>query len=348
MRRWTGRRVVADRLHGVAAVGRRAGLRPVEHVAHDGQRLCQPAQPRARPVAVLEAEGGVLRLHPGGTDAQHGPSAADVVDGGDHLGQQGRVAEGVGAHEVADGGALRLGGHRGHGRVGLDGRALPGAHDGVDVVPGEEGVEAQVLGSQHAVEEGRPVGVLVPEIGAQLERRVHVRHRRAPVCGRSGVQEGLEARPDLGREPGHGLLVVRGREPEDEVAIAQLDDRPRSASTTCSDGADRLVGPGPGLAVARRRCASSTRRASPAESRMTGTPMPTVRSISRSSRPTVAQWRTRRPPPARPAGARPPRLQASAYSATSRSVTLRPLPPMRMGRCAWTRRGRLTASAWTA
>ena len=107
---WRGR--VVDHVRGVVVAAGGSRPLPVEHAADDGQRLGQPAQPLRRPVAVFDAEGRVLRLEPGRADAEVGAPAADVVQRGDHLGHQRRVAERVGADHQPDAGALRLRRHR--------------------------------------------------------------------------------------------------------------------------------------------------------------------------------------------------------------------------------------------
>ena len=104
---------VEHRTGAIAPVRRRPLT--IEHAAHDRQRISQPAQPLAGALPELQAEGFVLGLEPGSTDAQHRAAAADVVERGDHLGHQRRIAEGVGADHHADAGAL---GHRRHGRHG--------------------------------------------------------------------------------------------------------------------------------------------------------------------------------------------------------------------------------------
>ena len=77
---------------------------------------------------------------------------------------------------------------------------------------------------------------------------------------------------------------------------------------------------------------------------MTTVPVPVVRSISRSSRPIASQWRMSAASASLTASSVPPTLFASPYFATSLSVTSRPLPPMRMGRCAWIGGGSLRTS----
>ena len=105
-RAWTGARVVAHVVRVVEDAARR-GRTAGEHRADQLDRLVQPVEPLAHAAAEVDAEGGVLRLEPGGAQAQHGPAVREVVERGDHLRHERRVAERVGAHEQPERGPGR-------------------------------------------------------------------------------------------------------------------------------------------------------------------------------------------------------------------------------------------------
>ena len=94
----------------------------------------------------------------------------------------------------------------------------------------------------------------------------------------------------------------------------------------------------------RFRSASSPRPPSAPPStvsRMIGDRRPNVRSISDSSRPTSSHQRRSTSSLCLTRSRSPPVFQASAYLATVCSVFRSPLPPIRIGRCAWTGGGLL-------
>ena len=130
-----------------------------------------------------------------------------------------------------------------------------------------------------------------PREGASLPLEAAAARRRGDGGGRTGrpaALDLLEQRPDLGREPGHRLLVVVRGDAGDQVAVAELDvaaraspRRPRACPTGWSSQcrATRL----------RSNAAWNSRSASARSSRMKTVPIPVVRSISAGSRPTVSQ-----------------------------------------------------------
>ena len=145
----------------------------------------------------------------------------------------------------------------------------------------------------------------------------------------------LEDRPDLGREARHRFLVVGRREARDEVAVADVEVGQRAARRR--PPACRPAGPSTGR---RCRCARSiafwTRSASARESRMI-----TVADARSSARSRPGPARRSRSARARIASLRltfsspPPTLFASAYCATSLSVTCSPPPPTSSGSRSW-------------
>ena len=86
----------------VVVVAPRRGLGPVEHAAHDRQRLAQPAKPLRKSRPELEPEVLVLLSEPGAADPEDRAAAADVVERRRHLRGERRRAERVGAHHQAD------------------------------------------------------------------------------------------------------------------------------------------------------------------------------------------------------------------------------------------------------
>src|SRR5262249_17853254 len=72
-----------------------------EHAADDRARLVERGQ-TARDGLEVDAEAAVLELEPAGADAEVQAPAADVVDGGRHLGGDGGMAGRVAAHPRAD------------------------------------------------------------------------------------------------------------------------------------------------------------------------------------------------------------------------------------------------------
>ena len=152
------RRLVDGPDHVVVGAG---GTRScaVEHPPDDRQRLPEPAQSFGRAVTEFEAEAPVLGLAPGAADAEDGPSAAEVVEGGDHLGQEGWIAIRIGADHQADGGPRRQGGDRRHQHVGLEDGSVDRTVGRIDVVGCPERVVTQRLGTELRGLECRPVGV---------------------------------------------------------------------------------------------------------------------------------------------------------------------------------------------
>ena len=98
---WIGPRL-ADRVtHRVA---RPVVIDPlaVEQPADQHDRLVQPAETLAEARPEVDAEGLVLALEPGATDAEHRAAAGDVVERRRELGRQPGVAERVGPDHQAE------------------------------------------------------------------------------------------------------------------------------------------------------------------------------------------------------------------------------------------------------
>ena len=129
----------------VAALERRRRLG--EHGPDDLEGLLQAVHPLLDGREV-EAVAGVLVVVPGGADPEDGPSGGDDVEGGDDLGQEGRIPVGDAGHHRPEGGAGGPGGDSGEEAVGLQHRVLPGPDDAdlVEVVHDPEAVEPVVLG----------------------------------------------------------------------------------------------------------------------------------------------------------------------------------------------------------
>jgi hypothetical protein len=136
------------------AVERRALA--AQHRDDDLQRLVEPLEPVGEG-AELEAELLVLQLEPAGADAQHGPAAADHVEGGDGLGQHRRVAVGVAGDQRGQLDPGGGGGQRAERRVGLEHGLVGGSDAGqlVEVIHHERGVEAGALRFARLLDHGR-------------------------------------------------------------------------------------------------------------------------------------------------------------------------------------------------
>ena len=96
-----GQRIVPDLGRRVVRPGR-GRLGPIEHPAHDGQRLAQPAQALRESRPELEPIRPVLRLEPRPADTEHRAATRDVVERGRHLGDQRRIPERVGTDHQAE------------------------------------------------------------------------------------------------------------------------------------------------------------------------------------------------------------------------------------------------------
>ncbi len=90
----------------------------------DLERLLQPVKTLPEAGAEVDPEGRVLPHVPGAAQAHDRAAATDVVDGGDRLGGERRVAEGVGAHEQAELHSIRKCGPGGQRRVPLEHRPV--------------------------------------------------------------------------------------------------------------------------------------------------------------------------------------------------------------------------------
>ena len=117
-----------------------------------------------------DAVGAVLVLVPAGADAEFDAPAAEVVHGGEGVGEDGRVAVVHPQDKRADTQVLRLAGEGGH-----DGRPLPVVavvlvHEGcfVEVVGGVDPVEAGGIGPRPEAAELRHLDVLLNEVHPEL------------------------------------------------------------------------------------------------------------------------------------------------------------------------------------
>ena len=127
-----------------------------------GHRLVEPVQALAEAGPEIDAVGGVLVLEPGATEAQPGPTAADVIDGHGRLGGQAGVAEGVGTDHEAELDAFGRRGPGGQECPALEDRLQRVAHDGVEVVPRPQAVDADRVGKPGDLSKVFPIGLLGP------------------------------------------------------------------------------------------------------------------------------------------------------------------------------------------
>src|SRR5205085_8667460 len=114
-----------------------------EERADGCRRLVKPVQAFTEAATKLDAVGGVLRLEPSSADTEEGSSATGVVKGGDHLGDESWISEGVGADqqpETDPAGDLGPGGQR---DVTLEDRLVGIAVDRQQMVDGPEMVVAE-------------------------------------------------------------------------------------------------------------------------------------------------------------------------------------------------------------
>ena len=135
----------------------------------------EPAAGGAELVAVLV----VVALEPAGADAEDEPptpSAPDVVDGARHVGQQLGVAVAVARDEGADLDALGGLGPRGERRPALEVRAVGVAVERVEVVPGEEDVDADLLELGAGAPDVRVGRVLGLDLGPDADRVAPAAH----------------------------------------------------------------------------------------------------------------------------------------------------------------------------
>ena len=150
----------------------------VEEAAHQPDGLVEAVQALAHARPEVDPERRVLAGEPGAADPQGRPAARHVVEGRRELGGVARVPERVGADHQSHLHAPRAGRHGAHGQPALQDRLLPWPEDGVEVIPGPDGVPAGILGGEGGREEARPVAGLAPELGAEA----HGRHRlRLPL-----------------------------------------------------------------------------------------------------------------------------------------------------------------------
>jgi hypothetical protein len=138
---------LVDRGFGVIPLARKARALTVNHRDDDLQRLFKLRESLSER-AKFETQLLVLELEPSGTDTQYRPPAADHIQRGDFVGQQGRVAVGVSGNQ---GRKLHTGGGRGQRtqrRVGLQHRFIrrPQRRQLIEVVHHQHGVETGGLG----------------------------------------------------------------------------------------------------------------------------------------------------------------------------------------------------------
>jgi catechol 2,3-dioxygenase-like lactoylglutathione lyase family enzyme len=127
IRAWTGGRGEAQSVGPIA----RAIVRDLvagHQRAHHLEGLLEPVEPIAEAAPELDPEGGVLALVPATAQPEDGPTAADVVDGRDGLGHDGRVAEGVGTDEEPQAGTCRHRGPGGQARIAFEDGTVRVAH----------------------------------------------------------------------------------------------------------------------------------------------------------------------------------------------------------------------------
>ena len=139
------------------------------------QRVAQVAHAVGRG-AELVAVLVVVALEPAGADAEDRAAAGDVVDRAVRVGQQLGVAVRVADHQRADLRALGDLGQRGQRRDALEVLAVGVAAQREEVVPGEDRVDAELLGL--APRPPHPVEVRVH--GLDLDTDAHGSHARAP------------------------------------------------------------------------------------------------------------------------------------------------------------------------
>ena len=108
----------------------------------------------------------MLRLEPAGADAEKGSSSADVIQGGDHLGEERGLSEGVGRCQQAESDPTRRLCPSGKGQVPLEDRALI-ADDREDVIRRRERLVAEFIGSNRRVEQVGPRRVHAPQVDAE-------------------------------------------------------------------------------------------------------------------------------------------------------------------------------------
>src|SRR4051812_21438894 len=111
----------------------------------------------------------MLDLHPRPADPEDRPALARVVDGGDRLGDDARVAECVSADEEPQSRALGLPGPRAEQRVALEEVLVGIAEDGVEVIPRPEVGVAQAIDALGGVEHLVPGRGLAPEQDPELD-----------------------------------------------------------------------------------------------------------------------------------------------------------------------------------
>ena len=186
--------------------------------AHDLESLLEPVETVAEAAPELEPEGGVLTLVPAAAQPEDGAAAADVVDGGDGLGHDGRIAEGVGTDEEPESDMRRHRGPGGQARIALEDGPVRIAHGRDEVVPGPEMVVAELVDPPRSGQVRRPVRVLGPQLDPESDGR-HVltpswwraRGWSAPTAYRADRRRGrAPSRPNDGfMDPRLGLATRR-------------------------------------------------------------------------------------------------------------------------------------------
>ena len=131
-------------------------LEPRPDARHCRAELLQPARRRAELVPILV----VVALEPARADAEDGASAGDVIDRARHVGEQLGVAVAVAADQRTDGYALGHLGDGGEQRPALEVLARRVAEQRIEMIPGIEDVDPDLLGLQRGATDIGVVGVL--------------------------------------------------------------------------------------------------------------------------------------------------------------------------------------------
>ena len=148
----------------------------------------------------------VLGLRPAGAERRLRPSARQVVDGGDRVREDRRVAVAHRVDQDADPDARGRHRQRRVGRDGLVGACLAVAQDRVEVVPGGDPIEPERLDrspvGEHLVNRG-PLRPGVHSVGGHVARLPPGTHRRRPsgrvYAGRRRGRRVMEAGGDPSR-----------------------------------------------------------------------------------------------------------------------------------------------------
>src|ERR1700733_5503137 len=124
----------------------------IEHAGQDSQSFGQPFTSLGR---CSPRDAQLIMLHPNraAPDADLDAAPGQHIQGGDHLGQQSRMAKVVVQHEVSDPESLGAGQDEGSGGPGLEGVSIRLART-VEMVEEPERVQSAGLGGESPLEEG--------------------------------------------------------------------------------------------------------------------------------------------------------------------------------------------------